>query len=289
MAAVEHAEQALSYFRQEPNPLDLPLAINRLALERSEVGEYDRAYELFTEVLDVWRAQGDTTGTIMALANFGALHWRMGEPGRALATFQESLKLAWERQGLVSCTEALAGIAAIAADLGWLRWTVYLLGVVDTLRAQTGFTLYSWSHEAYEHGATRARLALGDTVYRELQAQAWRVEPVRAVTAACSFDVLAPPPPLPAAAPPVDSNPGSTVELTPREGEILGLLCARQTNSEIADHLFLSTRTVESHVRNILGKLGAENRREAAAIAARHHLVQTVEAVLAARKPLETQ
>jgi DNA-binding CsgD family transcriptional regulator len=62
------------------------------------------------------------------------------------------------------------------------------------------------------------------------------------------------------------------IDLTPREREILELLCARHTNAEIADHLFLSTRTVESHVRNVLGKLGAGNRRDAAAIAARLQL-----------------
>ena len=87
-AAVTHAEQALRYFRQEPNTLDLPLAINRLALELSEVGAYARAYDLFAEVLSLWREQGDISSSIMALANFGALHWRMGEPERALATFQ---------------------------------------------------------------------------------------------------------------------------------------------------------------------------------------------------------
>ena len=44
------------------------------------------------------------------------------------------------------------------------------------------------------------------------------------------------------------------------------------TDAEIADRLFLSTRTVEHHVSNILAKLGAANRRDAAAIAARFAL-----------------
>jgi DNA-binding NarL/FixJ family response regulator len=54
---------------------------------------------------------------------------------------------------------------------------------------------------------------------------------------------------------------------------VLGLLCERLTNPEIADRLYIGTRTVEFHVANILGKLGAEDRRQAAAIAARHGLV----------------
>ena len=61
--------------------------------------------------------------------------------------------------------------------------------------------------------------------------------------------------------------------LTQRQQEILILLCQRLTDREIAERLFLSARTVEGHVTQILGKFGVANRREAAAFAARHDLV----------------
>ena len=61
--------------------------------------------------------------------------------------------------------------------------------------------------------------------------------------------------------------------LTPRERDVLVLLRERQTDQEIADVFFLSRRTVSSHVASILHKLGAANRKEAAAIAARQGLV----------------
>ena len=61
--------------------------------------------------------------------------------------------------------------------------------------------------------------------------------------------------------------------LTRREREILGLLCQRLTDPEIAERLFISAKTASNHVSNILGKLGAHTRREAAAIAARYALV----------------
>lgn len=56
-------------------------------------------------------------------------------------------------------------------------------------------------------------------------------------------------------------------DLTRREREVLELLCHRLTDSEIAHHLCIGTRTVESHVSRILDKLQASNRREAAAAA----------------------
>ncbi len=56
--------------------------------------------------------------------------------------------------------------------------------------------------------------------------------------------------------------------LTPREREIAGLVAKALSNRQIADTLVLSERTVESHVRSILAKLGLANRTEIATRAA---------------------
>jgi DNA-binding CsgD family transcriptional regulator/tetratricopeptide (TPR) repeat protein len=64
----------------------------------------------------------------------------------------------------------------------------------------------------------------------------------------------------------------SAAGLTPREGEVLGLIAAGKSNQEIADALCISFYTVANHVRSILAKIGAANRTEAAAYAIRHGL-----------------
>lgn len=61
--------------------------------------------------------------------------------------------------------------------------------------------------------------------------------------------------------------------LTAREQEILGLLCERLTDPQIAERLFLSPRTVESHVASLLRKLDVGNRRDAVAAAVQFGLV----------------
>jgi DNA-binding CsgD family transcriptional regulator len=52
--------------------------------------------------------------------------------------------------------------------------------------------------------------------------------------------------------------------LTKRELEIAQRIVDRQTNRQIAEELFLSPKTVETHIRNIFGKLGADSRVEVA-------------------------
>jgi DNA-binding NarL/FixJ family response regulator len=59
-------------------------------------------------------------------------------------------------------------------------------------------------------------------------------------------------------------------ELSKRELEVLRLLGEGLTNAEIAARLYISTKTVATHVGNVFAKLHLRNRAEAAAFAHRH-------------------
>jgi pimeloyl-ACP methyl ester carboxylesterase/DNA-binding CsgD family transcriptional regulator len=72
----------------------------------------------------------------------------------------------------------------------------------------------------------------------------------------------------PGAAPQASSTPVANKMpahlLTQREIEVLGLIAEGLSNQEIAERLVISFNTVTNHVKNILGKVGASNRTEAA-------------------------
>jgi NarL family two-component system response regulator LiaR len=63
-------------------------------------------------------------------------------------------------------------------------------------------------------------------------------------------------------------------ELTPREMEILLLMAQGKSNQEIADDLFISLKTVKTHVSNILSKLQVQDRTQAVIYAFKHSLTQ---------------
>ncbi len=72
---------------------------------------------------------------------------------------------------------------------------------------------------------------------------------------------------------PAPTAAASGVTLTPRESEILALVAEGRSNGEIGKQLFISTKTVSVHVSNILAKLDAASRTEAAAVARRRGLL----------------
>ena len=72
---------------------------------------------------------------------------------------------------------------------------------------------------------------------------------------------------------PVASKPRLGNDLTERELEVLALLVEGRSNAEIAERLFVTVAAVKYHVGNILSKLEASNRTEAATLAIDYKLV----------------
>lgn len=71
-----------------------------------------------------------------------------------------------------------------------------------------------------------------------------------------------------------DGASGPVVPLTPREEEVVKLIAEAHTNSQIAEILHLSEKTVESHRANVLRKLGMRDRVELVRYAIRRGLVE---------------
>nr|WP_202524260.1 response regulator transcription factor [Kitasatospora sp. SID7827] len=142
--------------------------------------------------------------------------------------------------------------------------------------------LTTFRHDAYVWGALRAGAA-GFLLKRASPERL--IDAVHAVAAgeavldpAVTRDLLgrllaAPEPPPGPSAPPPGSVPGPLAALTVREREVLRLAAEGHPNEEIAALLHLAESTVKTHVKRILGKLGARDRSQAVAAAYRHGLM----------------
>ena len=72
--------------------------------------------------------------------------------------------------------------------------------------------------------------------------------------------------------PAADSKKGALETLTPRESEVMGYIIRGYTNRGIAEVLYISVRTVESHRASVFGKLGLKNRVELVEFAEKYGL-----------------
>jgi DNA-binding NarL/FixJ family response regulator len=111
-----------------------------------------------------------------------------------------------------------------------------------------------------------ARAHLGHDAYEAAWKAGHGLPPAQAVAEALATD------PTPEAVSTAPEEFGG-VQLTPREREVLTLLTEGRSNREIAAALFVSPRTVDNHVSNLLAKLDVRSSRAAVAVARRLGLV----------------
>jgi DNA-binding NarL/FixJ family response regulator len=120
---------------------------------------------------------------------------------------------------------------------------------------------------AYDAAATAAREALGETGFAAAEAAGRALsldEAVAEALAVAGTDSEV--------SPSTTHNHGADHGLTPREVEVLRLLPRGLSNPAIAEALFVSRRSVQTHLTHIYGKLGVATRAEAIAYAVQHGL-----------------
>ena len=263
-----HAERAAALAREVGDTNWLAYALLELGEATRDLGDSRRAADILEETLRLFVTVDDPWGEMNATIVLGVAVYAAGDHARARALFQRGAALAGDLASSWACAEALVGLAAVAAGAGRDERVAWLLGAAETLIASVDYRFAPETLALRDEARGTARTRLGETVFAAAWDAGGTLSRDAAVDLALADDAM---PALPAA-PPVPT-PAADDGLTKREREVLALLVQRWTDKEIADALFLSPRTVTTHVTGIFNKLGVHNRREAAAVAARRGLV----------------
>jgi len=185
--------------------------------------------------------------------------------------FERSARAELEETG----REAWAWLTRLEAELARLDWVAgndpapSAADLVEVWR--TSVSAFDRYGHAFEAARSRARLAAALHASGDEAASHEAVAAARQVAVALGAAPLLAE--LDAVHPSAAASGTAKTPLTPREVEVLALVAQGLTNGQIGRQLFISTKTVSVHVSNLLAKLGAAGRTEAAAIARRRGLV----------------
>lgn len=255
---------SLQRFRDLDEPTWIGFTLNALGLVAYEQEDRARARSLFEEALAHFRAVGELHGTGFALTNLGKIALAAGDAARAAACYQEALRLRHDYGEQVAVAGCLRGLATIAAGAGQFADAARLFGAAERLREAVG--LPPPRHRGrHDSAVAETRARLGEDQWREAILSGREMPLPEAVAAALAIA------PKPGGRETLPSSHG----LTSRELDVLRLLAAGYTDQRIAEALFVSRRTANTHVQHIFGKLGVNSRAAAAAAAVRCGLVPT--------------
>ncbi|GAA1137243.1 helix-turn-helix transcriptional regulator [Nesterenkonia lutea] len=270
MVAVAHADETaaaehldwLAHHVTTSSALPLYNVMTALVWSARMAGDHERALELISEFrrtrlsswsdkvgLIGWRAL--EAGALLHLESPGPDQLRQAE--RLLESFSQKVA---RRPGLplpFGHPQALQGkLSALRGDLDaaveHYRAAIWLAAEFPHVRARIHHSLGVVHRDRGEHGLADEQFEAAKNIFAQLGAA----------------------PELSAVKSRLLSVAGRYTSLTPRERDMAYLISQGRTNREIAEGLFVSVKTVEYHVSNLLPKLGMTSRRElwtAAAVA----------------------
>ncbi len=262
---------AIETVLQTSDPLGGALFTAQIADALIESGDLDRAEPLLREAMPVVARERPEALPILQGA-MGYLLLQRGDLDGASECFERSLD--YHIQPPHRLPSMLAGRLLSIADLAVrrnapaeaARLLVASLGICERI----GITIDQQSREEAKRVGMLACDGLGeDRLNRELAAGKTLTMP-ELIELALAVTRLRP---VTTAGGPADALESNAL-LTPRERDVLALLVEGKSNSAIADALYISQRTVTTHLSRLYAKLDVSTRSEAIAVAMRSGLIE---------------
>ena len=220
------------------------------------------------------RETGDHYALGIMLLNLGAAALTTGDLDESAPLLAEALRLAHQIDDRVAQFYLLDAFGCHAALAGRARRAAQLLGAADTVRAEAGANVMPFLAPLLARARESAAAALGAAKFQAAFEAGQRLDRDAGLRLALGGPGRGP---GPDGAPPLragEAGAGGRASvprgagagpLATREADVARLVAGGLTNKQIGARLFISERTVDSHVRSILSKLGVGSRAQIAA------------------------
>jgi DNA-binding CsgD family transcriptional regulator len=181
-----------------------------------------------------------------------------GEPDQAARDAHDALARAAELEAYLFMPDILECLGALAGDPGSHREAARLFGAAEAIRQRMGAVRFKVWDAGYEASVATVRDALGEHDFDAAWAEGAALSTEEAIAYAQRGRGQRKRPTSGWAA------------LTPAELDVVRLVSEGLANNDIATQLFVSPRTVQSHLTHVYTKLGLTSRVQLAQEAARH-------------------
>jgi predicted ATPase/DNA-binding CsgD family transcriptional regulator len=259
---------SLRCYREMGDRRGIAVTLGNLGVLAQRAGDLDRAWDDLSESLATARAVGSNRFVAAALDRLAGLARERGDLAAAAASYAESLRLSHDLRDQRGIAHALEGCAHLLVAAGRPEPALQMCALADALLDSLGARRSPADQGSFNQLRARVQSGLGPARPAPID-PGLGLEPIVALALAV-LEALAESP-VPRRAPPEpDASP-----LSRRECEVATLIARGLTNRAIAEQLVIAERTAETHVSNILSKLGLDTRAQIAAWAVAHRLIPT--------------
>ncbi|HYB01072.1 MAG TPA: LuxR C-terminal-related transcriptional regulator [Ktedonobacteraceae bacterium] len=202
-----------------------------------------------------------------------------GDAVTARKLTEESLSISIDLGYMSVIAYGLEHLAEISAAMDEPVRAAPLWGTEEALRdgeiASGSFlpNMLSIQHESYMRSMADVRSRLGEEAFDRAWAEGRAMTPAQALGAQESVPTRESAPAKQSSKHPIKSRSSLSNELTEREAEVLRLVARGLTNEQVAEQLFISPRTVNSHLTSVYAKIGVSSRSGATRYAIENKLV----------------
>jgi predicted ATPase/DNA-binding CsgD family transcriptional regulator len=232
-------------------------------------GDTEEAGLWFEQSVEQHKELGHLAGQGWAVSGLARVAYTQGDLMEAYSRYEESLALArtlGDQELLVNCME---GLAMVVSMQGKYAWAAQICGAAEILRETMGQSHTPVERLLYESAIKEMHRHLDEQTFAAANERGRMMSPDQALQEQVS--IISPPlsQSTPVARKITISHPSG---LTSREVEVLQLVAQGLTNEQVANQLIISTRTVDTHLTSIYGKIGVSSRSAATRYAFEHHL-----------------